>query len=437
MSSRARRSSRPLVPIALLSIAAWPAATFAQTESGQSPAEPGNAAAETGEAPSADVDARRRARDALLAAGDAAAALPPAAALVDRPDAETDPRYADDLVRLGRIHTLLGEFTEAERRYFEAIDVIRAAEGDFALALVDPYRALGRSYIEERRFVEAVTALEQAQHVSQRNLGLFNVEQAGLIDDLTTAYLGLGDTTTAGRLQTDRLENALRQFGADDPRVVPYRYGLAHYYEQSRLRGAAREQYEKALATLEPLGDDAALLEPLRRLLRIELLLRDRDVARGRIAEILSSSPDLPAVERARSLVALGDFALARDDDLAAAVARYAEAYALLGDMPDERARLLGRPEMLDFVAPLTRVDRGTSSRPYAWGTIVLGFDVGADGRARNVAVVSSAPPGLVDDAYVRRIREAHLRPRITANGPVATEGVRYTHNFRYYVARD
>jgi hypothetical protein len=30
-------------------------------------------------------------------------------------------------------------------------------------------------------------SLEQAQHISQRHLGLFNVEQAPLLDDITTA----------------------------------------------------------------------------------------------------------------------------------------------------------------------------------------------------------------------------------------------------------
>src|SRR5690606_27341522 len=155
----------------------------------------------------ADVDPLRRARDALLAAGDHSAALPPAEDLVARPNAASDPQYAADLIRLGLIHTLLGEFEAAEQRYFEAIDVIQREEGDFGLGLVEPYRALGGSYIRERRFVEAVTALGQAQHVSQRNLGLHNVDQAGLIDDLTTAHLGLGDVRTAGRLQLERLDN--------------------------------------------------------------------------------------------------------------------------------------------------------------------------------------------------------------------------------------
>lgn len=435
MSRRHKPSERGvLVLVASLSISAWPAPALTQPEA------PANLPDTSDTPPAALDDAEdplRRARDALLAAGDASAALPPAQELVARPDAAESPRYPDDLVRLGVIHTMLGDFEAAERRYFEAADAIRAADGEFAPELVEVYRALGRSYIEERRFVEAITALEQAQHVSQRNLGLFNVAQAGLIDDLTAAYLSLGDAATAQRLQVERLTNAVRRFGEDDPRVVPYRYGLARYYEQSRLRGAAREQYEAALEALETLGDEAALLEPLRRLLRIELQLRDRDTARNRLAEILARRPDLPAAEEARSLVALGDFALARDGDRAAAERRYAEAYTLLVEAPAERDDLLGRPEMLDFVAPLTAVDRSPSQRPYAWGTIELRFDVGADGRARDVSVVSAEPAGLVEAAYVARIGQAHFRPRIVDAVPAATPNVRYTHHFRYYPAAD
>lgn len=386
--------------------------------------------------PAGETDPLRRARDALLAAGDAAAALPPAEQIVERPDADVDPAYPSDLVRLGVALSLLGEHEAAEQRFLDAADAIRAADGEFALALVEPYRALGQSYLRERRFVEAIAALEQAQHVSQRNLGLFTVAQTGVIDDLTTAYLGLGDVVTAARLQRERLDNAVRQFGELDPRTVPYRYDLARYYEESRLRGAARREYERVVEALEPLGE-AALLAPLRQLLRIELRLRDRDEARARIAAILAGGAEVSAVERARSLAALGDFALARDRDPTAAGAHYAEAYALLADAADERARLFDQPEMLDFVAPLTAVDRDERNRPYAWGTIVLRFDVQSDGRARDVSVVSADPAGIVDAAYVRRIGEANFRPRLVAGEPTTTQGVRYTHYFRYYVARN
>ncbi len=48
-------------------------------------------------------------------------------------------------------------------------------------------------------------------------------------------------------MQLERLDNAIRRFGEADPRVIPYRYTLARYYEQSRLPESARAQYEEVL----------------------------------------------------------------------------------------------------------------------------------------------------------------------------------------------
>src|SRR5690606_2600561 len=133
---------RPLALVASISIFAWPAgAAFSQLDAEPVPLESLPNLPEVLENPpavepvagDASTDPLRRARDALLAAGDHSAALPPAAELVARRNAASDPQYPADLIRLGLIHTLLGEFEAAERRYFEAIDVIQAKEGEFAL----------------------------------------------------------------------------------------------------------------------------------------------------------------------------------------------------------------------------------------------------------------------------------------------------------------
>ena len=112
---------------------------------------------------------------------------------------------------------------------------------------------------------------------------MFNVEQSPLLDDLTTAYLGLGNTLEAKDTQVERLDNAIRRFGAADPRVIPYRYTLAKYYEQSRLPESAREQYQEVLkAQEERLGAaDAELLAPLRELVAIDLLVAQGADARA------------------------------------------------------------------------------------------------------------------------------------------------------------
>jgi tetratricopeptide (TPR) repeat protein len=383
------------------------------------------------------ADYLRSARNALIDALDFQGALGPARELVSRPGAAGDSALPRDLATLARVEAELGDFEGAERDYLKSIDLVEHAEGEFSISLMDAYQGLGRSYIKNRRYPEAVTALDQARHISQRNLGLFNVTQTPLIDDLTTAYLGLGDTVTAQRLQQERLDNAVRRFGENDPKTIPFRYQLASYYDESRLRSAARTEYEKILALVEQQSgeNDAALLRPLRELLRIDLLLGDRDVAWTRINDILARGTEIDAREHGLALAALGDWSTAKDDPLTAK-GYYAEAYRLLEQVSGESpTSVFAVPEMLDFIAPLTGVDRGERTRPYAWGAIELAFDVSADGRASNVSVVNATPAGLVEEVFSRRIRETHFRPRIVAGEPVATAGVHSTHYFRYYVA--
>jgi tetratricopeptide (TPR) repeat protein len=378
----------------------------------------------------------RSARNAFIDAQDFQGALGPARDLVERDESSGDPERPRDIATLGRVQAELGDFDAAELNYLQAVGLIQEAEGEFSVSLMDAYQGLGRNYIKSRRFTEAVAALDQARHISQRNLGLFNVTQTSLIDDLTTAYLGLGDTVTAKQLQQERLENALRRFGEDDTQTIPFRYQLASYYEQSRLRSAARAQYEKIVTLIEQQrgADDPLLLRPLRALLRIELLLGDRDEAHARIVDIVGRNPDVDAMERALTLAALGDWSIAKED---AATARgyYAEAYRLLADGTDKSPReTFAKPETIDFIAPLSPVDRGERAKPSGWGSIVLAFEVSADGRASNVSVVEAKPAGVMDASYSRRIRETHFRPRLVDGEPVATAGVRSTHYFRYYV---
>jgi tetratricopeptide (TPR) repeat protein len=384
----------------------------------------------------------RRARDTLIGVGDFAAALNPARQIVEEQQPSPDENYAADLVSLASIQAQLGEFDEAETNSLKAIDLVETAEGEFSITLVDPYRSLGRAYIKGARYPEAITALEQAQHISQRNLGLFNIEQAGLLDDITTAYLGLGDTTEARRIQLERVANAIRRFGADDPRVIPFRYQLADYYQRSRMQISAREQYQEVLKSQEAQHGTAhpQLLGPLRQLVKVDLVTTqgEEDRAYSRLISILEQNEDIAAVERGLSLAVLGDWATVTGDPLAAGD-YYKRAWEALSSQPDiDIDTYFAQPVMIDFIAPLTAVDRGARSRPYAWAAIVFEFDLSADGRVSNVRTVGAdAPLGVLESRYNRRLRETHFRPRIVAGEPVATNDVQFTHYFRYYVNED
>jgi tetratricopeptide (TPR) repeat protein len=379
----------------------------------------------------------RAARDALTAAADYSGARTPAEQIVTALDATPEGASSDDLLRLARIQSELSEFDEAERNYLRAIAMLETA-GETSPALIGPYQALGRSYINARRFPEAIAVLDRARDLSRRNAGLFNVEQSALIDDLTAANLGLGNTVAARELQLERLDNAVRQFGASDPRAVPYHDHLGDYLNESRLRVGAREQYAQALVIQESSfgTTDARLLATLRKLARIDLLLGRDAGARDRLAEVLERNPDADAVERALSLAMLGDCASVAED-VALARQYYVDAFAAAQTSGPDAVGFLSKPEMIDFIAPLSPVDRGTRSRPYFYGSIVLEFDISEAGRAENVRSVSAEPPGLMDSDYVRRIRETHFRPKLAAGGPVLATNVRFTHYFRVYAAKE
>jgi tetratricopeptide (TPR) repeat protein len=387
-----------------------------------------------------DVAGLRELRDARVEVQDFAAALEPAETVVAELEGQGAKGIAGDVLMLGRIHAGLRDFEAAELDYLKAIEMISDEDGEFTPALVDIHQALGRVYINARRFPEAIAVLEQGQAISRRNEGLFNVDQSGLIDDLTLAQLGTGNTIAARDLQVERLENAQRRFGDDDSRLIPFHTHLGDYYDSSRLRVSAREQYSRALELSEvhygTQSNQAVAL--LRRLTEIDLMLDDETPARERLEAVLASDAEISPIERGLSLATLGDWAIVNElTELA--TTNYDEAYRLLDQSPGvDAVQFFATPKMLNFVPPLSSVDRGARSLPWTWGDLELEFEVSADGRVRNVDAVSMEPRirDLRND-FVRRMREAYFRPRLIDGRPVTTEDVRYRQSFRYYVEDD
>jgi tetratricopeptide (TPR) repeat protein len=421
-----------------LALLAWaaPSALEAQAQA--------QASADETQAPAESPrDRLRRGRDAFAGARDWTSALPLAQEIVAAQQSEQrDAQYPSDLAALGLIQAELRELDDALGNLLEAISIVEDAEGEYSSTLIEYYRGLGRTYIKGGQYQQAIVTLEQAQHISQRHLGLFNVEQAALLDDITTAYLGLGNTVEAQKMQIERLDNAIRRFGATDPRVIPFRYTLARYYEQSRLPDSAREQYEEVLSAQESRlgGHDAELMAPLREIVSLDLVVAQGESSeqRDRLAAVLAENTDAPPVERGLSLALLGDWAIVTGD-VEGAHDYYRQAWSTLSTNPDvDTAAYFSKPAMIDFVPPLSSVDRGERSKPYTWAEIVLEFDVSAQGVASDVRVLTRDPrTAALQTQYTRRVRETHFRPRMVGGEPVATTNVRSTHYVRRYVEKE
>lgn len=344
---------------------------------------------------------------------------------------------AQALIELGAVQSELTEFDSAERSYLGGIERLIDAYGEVSPILIDPYRGLARVYLRDGRHAEAVTVLEHAQHITDRNFGLFSTEQSVILNELSQTYEDAGDTRSAQDIQQERLAIGRRRHGQDDLDVIPYHYDLAAYYELSRMRAKAREQYEAVIEIQESHfdRDSAELLKPLRGLIRIDMLSGNSSSARRRLEDILELGTNISALERAQSLAVLGDWDLSYGR-LETGLSRYRDAYASLAtDDAAAATTLFASPALINFIPPPSPVDRTKGINAYAWGTVSAVFEITADGRARNVEIVSATPPGLMDARYRRRLMESYFRPRIVAGEPATTRQVRFTHDFRYFPA--
>jgi tetratricopeptide (TPR) repeat protein len=414
----------------------WLGALTSAAAQGQQPADAPNIELAAGADAGDYIASLRNARDSLMLAGDFEAALSPAELAISEIEASGLDDVTADRVVLATILAELDRFDEAELTFLDAIANLGESEGEFSLALVRPMQLLGRTYIRARRFPQAITVLDEARHISQRNEGLFNVDQSTLIDDMTTAYLGVGDTAAAQKLQFEQLTNAQRRFGAENPQVIPFHNSLAEYLSRSRLHSSARHQYEAILeiARTQLPEDPLAAMAPLRNIARIDLLTGNRRDALDELEAMISTATGIDAYELGLTLAVLGDRAIVEDEPREAR-ALYARSYASIeASGRTDPNDFFADPEIIRFIPPLLQVDRGLRSLPYAWGTIVLEFSVGTDGRVSEVSGVGASPEGLVETAYVERLQDAFFRPQILDGKPVAATSVRLTHYFRYYV---
>ena len=163
---------------------------------------------------------------------------------------------------------------------------------------------------------------------------------------------------------------------------------------------------------------------------------KDRD-AYTRLVALLERHPEADPVQRGLSLAVLGDWATVTEKT-ADAADYYRQAWQTLSSSPGfDVAQYFADPVALDFVTPLSAVDRGERSKPYAWISAAVRFDLTSAGRPLNVEAVGvdrPIPSNTLLSRYLRRIRETHFRPRLVDGEAAATRGVEFAHYFRVYV---
>lgn len=339
---------------------------------------------------------------------------------------------------LASVQSRLGEHTQAEANYLQALTIYREIAGSFDEMLIDPLLGLGDNYHEGGQYLNAVSAYNEARTVSRRVDGLLNEGQIVMLDRLTESFERLDQLAEAHTQQLEALMLVERNHPPASQEVFDaiYKYGAwlrsVHRYNEER------EQYFRIERIVRDMyGDDSPrLVRPLRERaisFRVQGNAASQGISGLRDALAIVEAQDNPdPLMLGAVLRDIGDWDVAFGR-LGTDGADYLRSWRALGEAPNGeqlRNEWYGGIEFV-FSAPLSR--RGLSDDPEApRGRVLVRFDIDQYGRSENVTIVDSQPAGLKDEAVARHIRQSRFRPNISDGQLVVSRNRALDIVFRY-----
>ncbi|MEO0997298.1 MAG: TonB family protein [Pseudomonadota bacterium] len=359
------------------------------------------------------------------------------------------------LTQLGITQREAGDLEASRENFAAAIEAIEANTDRLAKDLIAPLHGLGRTHLKDRRPDAAAEALERAVHVSQVNEGPQNLEQVGLLNELSEAYYQLGDFKQADALQRYTVGLYQRQYPEDDDqRILPALYQRAQWLNRMGLFVREQAVYNQIIRIIERSDgrDSMKLIPALSGLARTYVYVTEDDArARGerslrRAVSIAKKNEDTPTELKADTEITLGDYFNLIGERTSARRA-YRRAWRLLDT--DELADLTVRDDRFGEPHPISQIDPqpdspltgdlaefaaeyGSDPRR---GYVVVSYTVNRRGRIEDPEVIESIPAGFRDDDALAWVRRFVYRPRMEDAKTVDTPGVTFRYEFEYYPA--
>ncbi len=394
----------------------------------------------------------------LFAAGDYEAAAESAKRLVVLAIEQGGPGSMDAaraLTQLGITQREAGDLEASRENFAAAIDAIEANTDRLAKDLIAPLHGLGRTHLKDRRPDAAAEALERAVHVSHVNEGPQNLEQVGLLNELSEAYYQLGDFKQADALQRYTVGLYQRQYPEDDDqRILPALYQRAQWLNRMGLFVREQAVYNQIIRIIERSDgrDSLKLIPALSGLARTYVYVTEDDArARGerslrRAVSIAKKNEDTPTELKADTEITLGDYFNLIGERTSARRA-YRRAWRLLDT--DDLADLTVRDDRFGDPHPISQIDPQPDSpltgdlaefaAEYGSdpdrGYVVVSYTVNRRGRIEDPEIIESIPAGFRDDDALAWVRRFVYRPRMEDAQTVDTPGVTYRYEFQYYPA--
>lgn len=326
-------------------------------------------------------------------------------------------------VRLADAQRRAREHDLAEASYHAAIEIYRSVDGPYSPLSIEPLTSLGDSYHEDREYLNAVSAYDEARTATRRSYGLLSAEQAQLLDRMAESLLKLNRVEEADERQLESLRLVERRSEPGSAEKVDALFKYAAWLRRTYRFQEERQQYILAMGEIEDRygHNDLRLVRPL---LAMADSYREQGVADpvgenalNKARALLSAAGDKAEPRMIAELFRdIGDWYIAFDNPTAEprAAELYRRAWNTLGTLPDGEALRAAWFGGTNYVRRgpfnLKSVTQAMDARN---GSVVVKFDLSVAGIPSNIEVIESNPPGLKDADAVRHIRESRFRPHV------------------------
>ncbi len=159
---------------------------------------------------------------------------------------------------LALVHMRLEEFDAAEALLMDAMRIHQATTGTEHPLYARALNNLGSLRLQQRRWADARTLLEEASAISERVSGADSTDTADFREGLALALINLGEYEEALRINRFVLRAFTKNLGAQHPYVAEAHTALGLVLRRLDRNDEAREHYVRALEILDvalPEGD--------------------------------------------------------------------------------------------------------------------------------------------------------------------------------------
>jgi|TARA_B100001250_G_scaffold298520_1_gene260086 hypothetical protein len=344
------------------------------------------------------------------------------------------------LNNLGQIKNKAKLFNESEEHFLRSIEIFRDIEGFYSESTIMPLIGLGISNQNRDNYYEAISIFNEARTVSRRIYGLLNEDQIEIMRHLSNVMVKMENYEGADEVELEAFQLMERVHGSETMSFLPGLYRYADWLRRSYRFDEARFIYSRAIAivTKNEGGQNKALIKPL---LEIASSYRDQKLNEGRgigalkeALEVAESQENIDTLTTVDILISIGDWYTAfnrvnNDRN------EYTQAWDLLGiieNAEELRNERFNEPKYVLRENPTSRGLTEPTDPEAEPGKVLIMFDVSEVGRASNIEIIESVPPGLKDASTIRAIRRSRFRPRIIDGKAVSTEKVLRNFSFHY-----